>query len=384
VRDFVVVGAGIAGLTLAYELTLRGAGVTVVDTAAEVGGAVAAAGPVAGPAAAAWPLGAASAVPAALLNPHRGRTARARPSDLAGLAAFGRLARRLADEGLDPGWHPTGVLRVASTARQAALWRELVRLSEGLRRPAGAEGEPGPADGEGEEERDEGPRWLSPDEVPTGVAAPHGALLVPRGGWVEPAALLRALAAAAARRGAELLLGVRFTGIERVGAEVVLATDAGPLRARHAVLCPGASPAPPGCRLPRLAADGGVAAVLRPSTGEAGRLARLPPLAGAVNAVFARGLAYVSGGTLPPVALPEEALRATALNLRDAAAWAVPALASAEVESVWFGVRARRASGRPVVRRLSPAVSYYGALAGRGFLCAADLSARLAERLVGA
>jgi hypothetical protein len=34
-----------------------------------------------------------------------------------------------------------------------------------------------------------------------------------------------------------------------------------------------------------------------------------------------------------------------------------------------------------VVRRLSSAVTYYGALAGRGFLCAADLSARLADGL---
>lgn len=331
----IVVGGGVAGLTLAHELSRRGAHVTLVERTAAPAGA--------------------SAVPAALLNPYRGRTARARPTDLAGLEAFWRLARTLEEEGLDPGARATGVLRVAPSPRQAALWREV----------AAAAGD--------------GTRWLAPDEVPDGVHAPHGALLAPRGGWVAPERLLAALASASASRGAELLRGVEATGVAAAPGGAVVTTSAGPLHARRVVLCPGASPAPPGCRLPRLVVEGGVAALLR-LPDDAAEL-DLPPLAGAVNAVLAAGRAVVTGGSLAPERPPDDELRSAALGLRDAAAWAVPALAGAELEAVWFGVRARRRSGRPVVRRLSSAVTYYGALAGRGFLCAADLSARLADGL---
>ncbi len=337
-RDVVVVGGGVAGLTLAYELARRGADVALVDAGASPGGA--------------------SAVPAALLNPHRGRTARARQGDLAGLAAFWRLARRLEEEGLDPGAHATGVLRVAPSPRQAALWREA-------------------AAGTGD-----GPRWLAPAQAPAGVNAPHGALLVPSGGWAEPARLLSALATAAARRGAELLRGVAATAVSTDGGSALVTTSGGALRARHVVLCPGAAPAPPGCRLPRLAAEGGVAAVLRLPAGAAAPRGLLP-LAGAVNVVVAEGRAVVTGGSLPPERPAPAELRSAALGLRDAASWALPALEGAELEAVWFGVRSRRPSGRPVVRRLAPAVTLYGALAGRGFLCAADLSSRLAERSLG-
>src|SRR5690606_11412044 len=88
VRDVAIVGGGVAGLTLAYELVRRGASVVLVDAGASTG---ASAGEPAVRAAA-------SLVPAALLNPHRGRTARARPGDMAGLEAFWRLARRLEEE----------------------------------------------------------------------------------------------------------------------------------------------------------------------------------------------------------------------------------------------------------------------------------------------
>lgn len=363
-------GGGVAGLTLAYELVRRGASVVLVDAGASTG---ASAGEPAVRAAA-------SLVPAALLNPHRGRTARARPGDMAGLEAFWRLARRLEEEGLDPGARGGGVLRVAGSARQAKLWR---RLADG-RSARGAEaGEGRGAEPLHDEGADDLPLWLGLDEVPRGLHAPYGALFVPRGGWVEPARLLAALAAAAARRGAAFVRGVPARGVEARADGAAVLTTAGEVLARRVVLCPGAAPAPPGCRLPSLRRDGGVAAVLRPAAGDARALAALPPLAGAVNVAFVGGRVVVSGGALPPVRPTDEELHAAALGLRDAAAWSVPALAHAELADVWFGVRARRPSGRPVVRRLSPVVTLYGALAGRGFLCAADLSARLAERLLG-
>ena len=72
----------------------------------------------------------------------------------------------------------------------------------------------------------------------------------------------------------------------------------------------------------------------------------------------------------------------SAKGLRDALAWAVPDVRRASLEVAWFGVRARRPSGTPVVRRLGQHLTYYGALGGRGYLCAADLSEKLAERLL--
>jgi len=336
-RDVVIVGAGVAGLTLAYELARRGAAVTVLDRSEGPAGA--------------------SAVPAALLNPHRGRTARAHPGDLAGLEAFWRLMDDLEEQGFVPGAHRTGALRVASTARQAVLWRALAGAGEA------------------------GPRWLAPDEVPAGVAAPHGALFVTGGGWVEPRRLLAALADASGRLGAEVRRGVAITTVERDASGATAVTTAGTWRARHVVVCAGADPKPLACRLPRLSVEGGVAAVLRPPAGETARLAALPPLAGAVNAVFTGDRAVVTGGSVPPEGLCGLDVAAAAAQLRDAAAWSVPGLADAEVEGAWTGLRARRQSGRPVVRRLSPHVTFYGAMAGRGFLCAADVSARLAGRL---
>ncbi len=343
-RDFVIVGGGVAGLSLAYELSKLGADVALVDRVPAGAGRA--------PAAAVGPR-----LPAAILNPHRGRSARAHPADLAGLEAFWRLADELAAAGLDPAAHRTGVLRVATSTRQAGSWRRLVADGAGL-------------------------RWLEEDAVPAGVHAPHGALLVERGGWVEPAALLGALTSASNLLGASLWQGVQVGALAPSPGGAEVTTTAGPLAARHVVLCLGAAEPPAGCRLPALARDGGAAAVLRLPGSAHVRLSGAPPVAGAVNAVIGAGHAVVTGGTLSPVSPPEPELRLAALRLRDSAAWTLPGLRDAELMGAWFGVRARRPSGRPVVRRLSERVTLYGALAGRGYLCAADLSARLARRLL--
>ena len=71
----IVVGGGVMGVTLAYTLARRGARVTLLE-----GGA--------------GPRGA-SGVPVALLNPYRGRSARASAFDLAALAATWALVGEL-------------------------------------------------------------------------------------------------------------------------------------------------------------------------------------------------------------------------------------------------------------------------------------------------
>ncbi len=355
-HDVAIVGGGVAGLTLAFELARRSVRVVLLE-----GGQ----GPTGG-----------STVPTALLNPHRGRTARARPSDLAGLTATWRLVEELQARGLAHGARRSGVVRVASNARQAKLWRGLAAVNAGT-------------------------RWLEPADVPPSVNAPFGALHVLDGGFVDTRTFLSAVTRAAVQEGAEFLTSTRVSGIRESGAGLELEVieerredlgtghpgtalaDRAPtdrVFARRVVLCVGASSAPQGCRLPRLAAEGGVAAVLEPPA-HAAELAGLTPLAGAVNAAFLPGSVVVTGGSLPPERPDQRSLHAAALGLRDALSWSVPALADAALRSVWFGVRSRRPSGTPVVRRLGPRVTYYGGLAGRGFLCAAELSAELARRL---
>ncbi len=338
VHDVAVVGGGVAGATLAYELARIGVGVRLFE-AARLG---------------------ASSVPVALLNPHRGRTARARPSDLAGLEAFWRLTDRLSADGLAHGAHRTGVLRVAPSRRQAEMWRGVSAAHSRT-------------------------RWLDRGEAPTGVHAPHGAMFVEDGGYVVTSDLLAALTTAARAAGATVETGSEVT---RVGAdgdllrlELASSRGAAGALARHVVLCLGSAAPPEECRLPRLAAEGGVAAVLEVPEDARPALASLPPLAGAVNAAFHGTRLVVTGGSLPRERPRAEELRRAAIGLRDALAWAVPGITGAELVDAWFGVRSRRPTGVPVVRRIGPHATFYGGLAGRGFLCAADLSPRLAVRL---
>ncbi len=356
-RDVAVIGAGVAGLTLAYELAKRGVAVLVLEATSQ------------GSNVASGTCRAASTVPAALVNPYRGRTARARDGDLAGMEGFWRLTGELEALGLAHGARSSGVIRVASSPRQARRWREIVASHPDT-------------------------AWLGAGEVPSPVHAPHGALLVRRGGSVETGKFLTAVTAAATGLGAEIRTGTHVVASRVEDGGIVLETrprtphepsggrvDLQPMSARHVVICVGASDGPPGCRLPRLSREGGVAAVLAPDAAETTGLAIMPALAGAVNATFLPDRVVVTGGSLPPEQPEPDDLMTAASGLRDAIGWAVPGLREARLEAAWFGVRARRPSGTPVVRRLAPRVTYYGGLAGRGFLCSAHLSANLAERL---
>lgn len=363
--DVLVVGAGIAGSALAYELSRRGLHVTLLDKGAD------------GPAGA-------STVPAALINPHRGRTARATAADLAGAVQFWRLVRELEAEVGSSGAHASGVLRVADNARQARAWQGL----------AGVE-------------------WLEPGEVPPEYHAPYGALVVPGGGWLRPRELLAALVRGAAAHGASVRWGTEFLGVT-AAPSTAARQDSAALTARlrssasegesrlacRALVVATGAEQPTGLPLPRLELVWGEALVAR--------IGVTPPLpvAGGVVAAFDAGLALVSGGHRPVgvraetksaggrggslaghTAEPEAGPPVARHDLLRALAWRVPAVAAAAnatdkmVVSRWEGVRAKRASGEPVVRRLTPGVHLMLAFGGRGFLRAAAAAAALAERL---
>lgn len=356
--DVLVVGAGIAGSALAYELSRRGVRVTLLDKGAGE------------------PTGA-STVPAALVNPHRGRTARATAADLAGAKRFWQLVRELEAEVGPSGAHPSGVLRVADNARQARAWQGLT-----------------------------GVQWLEPGEVPPEYHAPYGAIVVPGGGWLRPRELLAALVRGASAHGASVRWATEFLGVTEAPSA---AAGQGPaaliarlrsgarvgesrLACRAVVVATGAEQ-PAGLRLPHLELVWGEALVAR--------IGVTPPLpvAGGVVAAFDGGLALVSGGHRPvglrgePIttggraelerveAYVHEAEHAARHDLMRALAWRVPAAANATVESRWEGVRAKRTSGEPVVRRLAPGLHLMLGFGGRGFLRAATAAAAMADRL---
>ena len=315
-----IVGGGVAGLSLARELARRGLRCVLLEGAGLGAGA--------------------SGVPAALLNPFRGRTARASAADLDGLEAVWDLARDLRRRGHDPGTHATGVLRVAATARQAHLWR-----------------------------RREGATWLEPEEVPPPYRAPHGALFVERGGWLEPRLWLAALAADAREAGAELRLHTRVLALAPARDGVRLATDAGAVAARHVVLCVGADTAP-GLPLPELERVAGDVATVPCSP------APPYPLAGAVYAAFDGERARIGGHHRPAGHDDPNAAHHLVSSLRR-----ILPDATAAPSELWTGVRARAASPTPLVREMAPGVTFFGALAGRGFLASTALARRLALRL---
>ncbi len=331
--DVAIVGGGVAGLSLARACARAGLSVALFERG-EAG-----------------PTGA-SALPAALLNPWRGRKGAAHPDDLAGLATVWRWAEELAREGLDAGAQRSAVLRVATSSRQADVWR------------ARADAEPSLA-------------WLAPDDVPAPYHAPFGALRVRDGGWLRPERWLAAVADSARAHGATLRHGATVDGARRDGAGPwrLLAADGTVLASASTIVtCTGADDGPDAVQ------DG--AALAWPSwertRGEVvtvqGGPAFATPLAGGIYGASADGRAWIGGGHRPP----ERADPDAPAKLRSAFAWSLPGLARSPIVDVWSGVRAKRAGARPDVREVAPGAWTFGAFAGRGFLCAAAEAERWA------
>ena len=318
----VIVGGGVAGCTLAYELSFLPVRVTLLES-----GQVAQQG--------------ASSVPVALLNPHRGRTARASELDKRGLEAVTDLAQRLESEGLDPGVHFPGVLRIASDEKQLKKWKKV-----------------------------EGLRQLSASDISTPYHAPFGGVLVEKGGWLEPTKFLTALLASAQRRGVKVFENCTVQGVSKSAGGWVVNSTQGNFEAAKVVLCVGATENP-GLPLPGLERLAGDVVELRSGV-------VLPyPIAGAVYGMSKGNSVFMGGNHRPAGERDPEA----AERLQNSAGWFIKPLKDTELLSVWTGVRAKKEDNQPLVTELEPDLWFYGALAGRGFLCAAYLSRRLARQL---
>jgi glycine oxidase len=203
--DIIVVGAGIIGCAVAYELARRGASVQIVDERATGLGATHAA--------------------AGILAPHIEMTSSTALLDLAvrSLNLFDDfIARAQADSGLPVLYRRTGTLQVATSEdgmrglRNAAARLEAQHVVLGLL--------------DAQTVLAEEP-LLSHDVV--------GGLVVPLHGFVSVSELIRALAGAARRHGAQVIEGSRVKRIVAAAGEVTVETDRGPLAGSAVVLAAG-------------------------------------------------------------------------------------------------------------------------------------------------
>jgi glycine oxidase len=204
--DIVVVGAGVVGCSVAYELARRGASVQVVDgRPVGMGATQASAGVLA-------PYIEAEEGHAVFLN-----------LAVRSLALYDAFISSVAsDSGAAIPYHRTGTLEVAtSDERMAALRNTAARLeAQGVSL--------GLFDGQAARAEEPG---LSGDVV--------GGLLIPSHGFVAAGDLTRALATAARRRGAQVVEGSQVQRIVKAHGDLVVETTRGSLTGNAVVLAAG-------------------------------------------------------------------------------------------------------------------------------------------------
>jgi glycine oxidase len=203
--DIIVVGAGIVGCAVAHELASRGASVEIVDDRPVGMGATQASAGVLAP-----------YIEARDGSPLLDLTVRS-------LGLFDRFIERVtAESAMAVSYRRTGTLDVAAndvelralqTTADTLARRDVPALM--LDAQAAREKEP---------------------QLGDGVI---GGLLIECHGFVGAADLTRALAAAARRRGAQLLEGSRVRGIIRRNGDIIVETNRGSLTSNAVVLCAG-------------------------------------------------------------------------------------------------------------------------------------------------
>jgi glycine oxidase len=342
--DAVVVGGGVVGCAVAFELAREGLGVALLERGELAGEASGAA------AGMLLPLGEAPG-PGPFLA-----------LGLRSLALFPALAAELRERsGIDPEHEPCGALHVAAdpdaAARLAARARTLAAF---------------------------GAEWLDASEArglePRLGPRTLGAMLARAEAHVRSPLLVRALAAAAAALGARIETGMPVLGLRREGERVVgVETPAGPVAAARVVLCAGAwSPALAPFPLP-----------VEPVRGQILALESPRPALGAIVVGPRCYLVPKRDGSVVVGATEERAgfdARVTAAGLAELLAGArelLPALGAASFRGGWAGLRPATPDGLPAV---GPAPGAPGLLVAAGHhrngVLLAPLTARLVADLV--
>jgi glycine oxidase len=205
--DIVVVGAGVVGCAVAYELARRGASVQIVDGRRPVG------------------MGATQAAAGVLAPYIEGGEGNSVFLDLAvrSLHLYDSFISEVAsDSGVAIRYHRTGTLEVTTSDDRMTSLRNIAARLEAQGLPLHL------FDGQAARAEE---ACLSGDVV--------GGLLISAHGFVGASDLTRALAAAARRHGAQLVEGSHVQRIVEVHGDLVVETGRGPLTGNAVVLAAG-------------------------------------------------------------------------------------------------------------------------------------------------
>ena len=204
--DVIIIGGGVMGCSVAYQLAKLGIKSTVLERAKFAAGA---SGATAGVVAPLWHVERSSEASFAL--------------GMRSLDRFPTLAKDLVEAGIDPGFRQNGVLKLAFSPEEV----------DELKRNLAWQGELGL-----------GVTWLDSESViqrePEVNREVLGGVFSPKEGHIEGQRYVEALAHAASRLGAQLHEGVEVTGLELQGHNVMgVRTNTGVYHSSHTVLAAG-------------------------------------------------------------------------------------------------------------------------------------------------
>jgi glycine oxidase len=318
--DIAIVGGGVIGCAVAYELARRGADVLVVDRADIAAES--------------------SSAAAGILAPRVHATESAIfPLAMASHQFFPTLVDALRDEtGVDSDFAPCGALELAIDDAGEERLRDKVQWLHAAGHDVS---------------------WLDPVDVtrrePTLTSDCRGAFFDADGYQIQPGRFTQSLAHAAARRGVSFQLGTEVLGVERQGTRATaLRTTSGPITAGHLVLAAGAWMSGLGEQL-------GVSLPVFPAKGQILSLRATPqPIRSVVFGADVylmprRDGTVVVGATVEDAGFDKRVTAAAAAGLLHAAASLCPPLAGATVDRLWAGLRPGTRDELPII---GPAPGY--------------------------
>jgi glycine oxidase len=344
-----VIGAGVIGSTVAWELAAAGASVRLIDARTPGDGATRAS--------------------AGVLAPYieGGPTSTLRELGRESLDLYDEFIARLrTDSHREIAYHRTGTLDVALTAAEA---ERLVEASSTLWR-------------EGVEAR-----WVPgaviPDLEPGVSSLAAGALLIPTHGYVGVSSLTAAAVAAAEQTGVHVLEEAGAIQVAAIaGGGVSIRTSSSAWEADMAVMAAGSWSS-------RIKVEGAVAVPVTPVRGQ---LLQLLGPRGLLNRVIWGAAGYLVpwpdgtvlvGATVEDVGFDESTTQDARRSLMDMAVAMVPALAEAGIADIRAGLRPRGPDGLPLLGRSQavPGLIYATGHYRNGVLLA-PLTAQIVRRLV--
>ena len=318
IADYLIVGAGVAGSSLAYELAKKSSKVTVLDKGV-------------------FTNSGASSVPLALANPHRGRSARANPSDRECIENFWLTVKEIEAQNIKTGVYAPGVLRIASNAKQMKNWHKVSKA-----------------------------KALSSEEIKAPYHAPWGGILVEQGAYMEPRVYLKSLLKAA--KTVKLIENTEVLAVQRIDKINIVITENAEFKAKMVIFCTGPE-SQERFNLPKTEPVAGELIALNSDL-------KMPyPIAGAVYGMSINGQIQIGGNHRHDGRQDPDADK----KLRKSFSWFIKELHDAQIADVWTGVRAKAADNKPFFKDLSDNQYFFGGLGGRGFLCASKLAKHLAK-----